>query len=510
MKGERMLNRGRKKGVEMLRWIVGLLMVSQTLLMGASVHAELLENPLSKGDVATLEIVAQGHQVVFPDIQQIAHTKVLDKREHTTLSTTQIGSTIQRQEKTTLRLRFAPQASLTIPSYKVEIDGAVYETQPIRLKILTEKEQAKRPPMVVLHLKSEKQKVMVGEVFPLKVLFKERKGVRFVEQPRFAKPDFQGFFVKPIDKMRQYEEGGYHITELSYLLTAQAEGNYTISPATIQFATADRKHRDIFGNYGVLWHQVASNSLTIEVKPAPDGVSLVGDFSLTSKIDHTEVKVNEPVNVTIHIEGEGSLEDFEFPSYEIDGVSVYGNEPTIQTSLKKGRVWSSYEQTFALIGEHHFKIPKVSIPFFNPKSQKKQMLHTPSYEVDLKGRVEQNSGVISTQTAPLASSKEATASTPLSKEKQGFLFSWWILLLGVVLGVMGTLLLKNITLRVPRRSLSLGISEAEALKRLYPYVSQSQEIEEMVEKLYAKEVKRASVKIDKKALKALLQSLEQK
>ncbi len=89
-------------------------------------------------------------------------------------------------------------------------------------------------------------------------------------------------------------------------------------------------------SFGTKWKQMASNSLELEVLPQVQESDLVGDFTLDATIDAQEVKANKPVNLTIKIEGKGNLESFEFPKYEIDGVTVYSDEAKIETKVVDG------------------------------------------------------------------------------------------------------------------------------------------------------------------------------
>ena len=57
-------------------------------------------------------------------------------------------------------------------------------------------------------------------------------------------------------------------------------------------------------------------------------------------MDAQSVKANKPVNLTVKIKGNGTLEDFEFSAFEIDGVTVYSDDAVITTEFEQ----SEYSQ----------------------------------------------------------------------------------------------------------------------------------------------------------------------
>jgi len=274
-----------------------------------------------------LKIKAIGNRAAFPNIREIGGSQVVGRHQGQNNSFTYINGEMKNVRSTSLVLTFAPQHDTTIPSYSINIDGMVYKTDPIALKVV----KATAPQMAKdnkfsLQMRSDKKFVMVGEPVLVTVYFSLENGVRLSENPQYNAPTFKGFFVKEVDNEKSYREGSRQVTELRYLLTPKAEGDFTFEPATAKIGVADTSRRDMFGRFfGTVWVPISSNSISIEVKATTENTDLVGSFYIEKNIDKQQVKANQPVNLRVKIEGEGSLEDFEFPEYEIDGVTIYSD-----------------------------------------------------------------------------------------------------------------------------------------------------------------------------------------
>ena len=83
---------------------------------------------------------------------------------------------------------------------------------------------------------------------------------------------------------------------------------------------------------------------------------------------------------------------------------------------------------------------------------------------------------------------------------------WWITLLAFVSGLIVMYLLKFLP-SFKWKEKSRTFKESEALKILYPHLNESQEIEEMVRKLYAKKNGDKNISIDKKQLKDMIEKI---
>lgn len=446
------------------------------------------------GDIVKLRIMATGNIVVFPNIEKIDGVKVLSHNKRVTnVATYDYGEL--KKERTILILTFAPQKDMIIPSYEVEIDGRVYKTKPVKLKVKNANtSNINGNHIFSMKLKSNKKSVVLGEVFLVTVYFSLQKGVIISNKPRYNRPEFKGFFVEEVDQTKSYDEGNYQVTELRYILTPHSEGNFTLGPAHARIGLQDKSKRvSLNKRFAMKWYKKASNTLDIEVFPLIIAGDLVGKFSLDAKVDTQEVKANKPVNLTIKIEGKGDLADFYLPSYELDGVTIYSNNAKIDIKVVDGQIYSSYSKKFVFISEKNFIIPERIFSMYDPKEGKLKELKIKAFNIEIK-----NSKAI---TMVAKTSKPIESKGIILEENVEVMFAnRWMLALSFILGGVFFYIFRYLP-KCKRKS----FKESEALKILYGHISKDPEVEEMVRKLYARKHGDKSVKINMRRLNELVE-----
>ncbi len=475
------------------------------MILTAFLHAN--EGPVSaksvvsnksilSGNVVELHIRATGKLAVFPVVKNIDGVKVLSSDERITNMHVYNNGKLQR-ECTILTLRFAPKKDMTIPSFEVKIDGRFYKTEPIKLKMKdsTTSNQNKSD-IFSLRLGSNKKSVAVGEAFLATVTLSLQNDFIISKKIQYHRPKFEGFFVEQLDKGKSYEKNEHQITVFRYILTPHSEGNYTLGPAYAKIGLRNRgknadKSRKIF--------QRASNTVELEVLPQTTKSDLVGTFNLKSKVKMQKVTAGKPVRLNIRLEGEGDLTRFEFPDYTLDGVTIYTDEAKIEITETEGKVYSSYSKEFVFISDENFTIPEQAFTVYDPKTDLLKTLKIEKIDIEVN-----RSAVVA------GNAKKANASKPgktmverviaLKTKLQAIPRDWWFTLLAFVVGGIFFYLLRYLPER-KRRS----FNELEALKILLPHTSKDPEVEKTVEKLYAKINGNASVVIDKKRLKTLVE-----
>jgi len=474
------------------------------------------DTEIVSGNVIRLKIRATGDKVVFPNIDEIDGVQVLEQHERITNKFHYMNGVLNK-EHTTLILTFAPHHNMTIPSYDVEIDGKTYKTKPVKIKVMAVNAQnTEDNNKFFLHLKTDKKSVMVGEPILATVYFSLKFGLKLSENPHYTKPVFKGFFSKEIGDEKVYNEGNRQVTELKYLLTPQYEGDFNVGPARAKIGVPEGNKRDMFGRIlGTAWVPIASNRVKIKVTNKPQESDLVGHFSIENTLDMKNVKANKPVNLTIKIAGEGALEDFELPDFEIDGVTVYSNDAEITTDLNNNTVHSTYSKTFAFVSDRDFTIPARHISIYDTKSETLKYLEVPSYDIQVEGSPAQ------TQKKPQAkisheekgyNNLKIPQESMLDIEEDNYLSEvqsppWWMIVSAFVSGSLLVYLFKYFPSMKRKRKGSM-INEDEALKILYAYINVSKEVEDMVRKLYANKNCDKSIMIDKIILESLVKKYD--
>jgi len=480
------------------------------LIWADGVEATVSSAEVVSGNPVQLKITATGDDAQFPDIQMIDGHSVIGTNSASNSSYSFINGKMKSVHTTIRTYTFIPNQNVTVPSYEVQIDGKSYKTEPIEIRMVKSNAPLGQSDEIFsLQMRANKTKVMVGESLMVTVYFALKNGVRLSQDIQYNAPAFPGFTVTEGEEQNAYIKGNYQIQEVRYILTAQQEGNFTATPAMAKVGIADRSRRDIFGmSIGTKWKQMTSNTLQIEVLPQAQESDLIGDFTLNATIDAQEVKANKPVNLTVKIEGKGNLESFEFPKYEIDGVTVYSDEAKIETKVVDGELHSAYSKSFAFISEEDFSIPSRSFSMLSSKDHQLKELHVNGYDITIKGssaiplasETSHTNGVVQTniaQPSPMQDESE------LQKvEVKGM--AWWMLAAAFTAGMLFMSLLRWWLPAITKRDAS-PYKESEALKILYGHMSEDPKIEEMVRKLYARKNGDKSVEIDKKILKEMVE-----
>jgi len=492
---------------------LGKIVAVTTLLMQClwsdGVEASVSSTEVVSGSAVQLRLKATGSDATFPSITMIDDVPVVGTRTSTSRNMTMINGDFKSEVSTTQIIEFVPKHDMTIPAYTVNVNGTKYTTQPIEIKVIKSGAVVgQNNEAFALEMRANKSKIMVGESLMVTVYFSLRNGVRLSQEIQYSPPTFPGFTVANVGEQPAYTKGDYQVQEVRYMLTAQSEGNYTVSPTQAKIGLPDNSRTDIFGmSFGTKWKEVTSNSLEIEVLAQEKESDLLGDFTVETQIDSQEVKANKPVNLTVKIEGKGNLENFEFPKYEIDGVTVYSDEAKVETSVVDGELYSTYSKSFAFISEENFTIPARSFSMLTPKEHEIKALEVKSYDVIVKASSSTSSntshqqvhGVVQTKTDEVPQTKEVLAEKKVEVKS----IAWWMLVAAFALGAMFMLVLKWASnFKIKKTN---PCKESEALKLLYAHMSEDAKVEEMVRKLYARKNGDKTVQIDKKVLKEMVE-----
>jgi hypothetical protein len=490
--------------------VVGLLFLFTLLSFGAGVEATVSSQQVVRGSTVELSIVAEGERIELPAIHTIGNAPVLSSSKSKQHSLSFVNGKSSNKTFTTLRYTFSPQESMVIPSYTVTVDGQTYTTKPIDIVVeapsTNPTQIQKQGSDFSIWMDVDKKSVLLDESFVLTFYFSQRSHVRVARNPQYTPPHMDDFYVKQLEQVPAYQKGGQRIEEIRYLVTPKKVGKFTIHPARLKIGLEDHSQRDIFGMFfNTKWKELVTNSLTIEVKPQPVEADVYGNFKVEATIDTKETNANKPVNVTFKISGEGALEDFVPPEYEIDGVTMYSDDAKVDSRVVNGTLQSSYTKSYAFIADESFTIPKHEIKQYNPKTKETTLLHVPAFTVSIKqhkkSKAKVTQSVTSTPKVLDEGQQNRTESNVTTVIDKG------MLALAFLLGIVTTLLIGILYFGLKRRKEAHHLERQDALQKLYPHIDKDEAIEKMVRDLYAKK-RGENVTIDKKVLKEMLKRIE--
>lgn len=225
---------------------------------------------------------------------------------------------------------------------------------------------------------------------------------------------FPGFWYKNLlddnEPLRQHNETingkEYVVADLRKIaLFAQRSGEIKIEPMELncvaQVKIANARTRDPFfdsffndpffnRNYQNVELNLQSNPLTIDVKPLPasgqpNGFGgAVGSFNLSSELDRTKLKTNEPLTLKLTLSGKGNIELIEaLPLSFPPDFETY--DPKITNNLSRGQSGISGSRTFEYLviprNAGEFQIKPAQFSYFDPEKKSYFTLSSPLYNI---------------------------------------------------------------------------------------------------------------------------------
>jgi hypothetical protein len=492
-----------------------LLLFTSAILHAGSIESIVDSTEIARGDSVLFSIIVVGVESdPLPEMSEIDGIKIDQITRNNGSDFVHVDGKSVMQHTTTVTYEFKPKYNMTIPAFQVKVDGKVETSKAINLKVVKAVAGTKRKNKYFsLDIKLNKERVYVGEPVVATVYFRQNMNIKLMELD-YKKPEFSAFFSKQLEDETTYTEGVYTVHELKYLLIAKREGKTNIEPATAKVAqrVQERQEGGWFANVPK-WSNIASPSLSLEVLSAPTSYDLGGDFTLSSTIDKEDVKANKPVNVTIELKGEGSLEDFTGIEFDLPNVTVYSDDAKVKSSYKKDKLTSHYVKSFAFIADHDFTIPSKKIRLFNYKTGQIKVLKTNSYSIKVDGgrktEVEPMSVVHTNKPVEKEQKQESELVTKKDSILQKFknlpptiLLLSLMFFLGAVSSIFILYMFKYLFGR--KKGKQQAFNGHEALQILYPHMGDSPDVEYMVRQLYAIKNGEKKIKIDRELLKELL------
>ncbi len=370
--------------------IILLIVFMAVTLVAGDVSAKVDKSAIYRGDRVNLTISAQGSDVTFPQIQKIGGFDIIgtSSAQNTTIINGDISHTKSKI------YTFVPTHSVEIPPFSIEVDGKTYKTKKLKVKVLKPTQATNGAPFI-LQMNVDKKSVFVGEPIRLDINFKQKLNAH-ADKIQISPPNVENFWVKEIKGSKQSTKGDYRVQTYSYLLFPQKEGNYTIPAIEGAIGVRVKSQSGFGGDFfddpffqsmmtSLQWKKLFSNDVKVSVKALPNDLEVSGHFKIEAKVDKTKVTANKPVNLSIHIYGEGNVDDIKKFDIDIPDAVVYADEPKITSGLNSGTYVGDFRQKVAIIADRNYTIPAISFNYFDIKKRKKVTIETKPIDIFVNG-----------------------------------------------------------------------------------------------------------------------------
>ncbi len=229
-------------------------------------------------------------------------------------------------------------------------------------------------------------------------------------------PDLKGFHTQEVElprnktfSLEHYNGRNYKTLVWSqYVLFPQQSGKLEIPSITFEGVVAQQIQSDdpfeAFFNGGTNYVEVkkalTTPKIMIDVKPLPSGKpanfsGAVGDFSINSSINATELKTNDAITIKLVISGTGNMKLISTPEVDFPkDFDVYDPKVDNKFSLTKNGLSGNKVIEYLAIPRHAgtYKIPPIEFSYFDLKTKSYKTLKTKEFEVNVekgKGNAEQ-------------------------------------------------------------------------------------------------------------------------
>ena len=483
------------------------ILLCTTLLAGVKTSVD--KDAVYSGDKVNFTISLEGNNPKFPNLNTIGGYGVEG------VSTSKSISIINGKTKSTTSrtYTFSPEKSLTIPSYKVSVNGKEYNTKEIKINVV-KLSASKGNKDFSISMQMDKNNVFVGEPVKLDVKFKYRLNAK-ADKINITEPKIDNFWIKKSPKPTKSIEGDRVVMTYRYLIFPQKSGDFEIKPVLANVGTL--KKRDIGGNFfndpffdafdqTIQWKKYISNKLFIHVKPLPNNLEVYGSFNIKASVDKRETKANKPVNLTIKIDGNGNIDDIKKFNLDIDNVVVYSDEPKVKSYQNGGIYGGVFTQKVALIGDSDFTIPALKFTYYDKNLKKVVTKETKPIKIKVKGGTK-NKIVPKLTTNSTQIQSTPTVTKVIQKEEISSQKTYLYLFFGFLLGILVSFgyfkfnSRKRAKKEIPIiNKIKKSKSDKELFELLLPYGEKDKYIKNILETLEENIYGNKKTKIDKKEI----------
>jgi len=305
-----------------------------------------------------------------------------------------------------------------IPPAKVSVDGKIYSSNRVKIEVIKSNPARSRQNNSTTQTNQKVAGISDEDLFVRIFLNKKSvfKGEQFlatikvytrVNLARFGDikiPSYQGFWSQEIPSSEQvslvrenYNGKIYNVGTIKRtILVPQQTGIIEIEPFELEcFVNQQSRSQsvfdDFFGSYETTRKKLISPKLSITVKdlPANTPVSFtgaVGQFTLSSSVDKTQLKANEAISYKIKINGKGNFKLIDPPKVEFPvDFELYDPKLIDNFSTRENGISGDKSFEFLVIPRFggNFTIPEVKFSYFDPAAGVYKTLSTKAYNIEV-------------------------------------------------------------------------------------------------------------------------------
>ena len=206
------------------------------------------------------------------------------------------------------------EGTFTVGPITVEAEGRALSAGVVTLRAVSGTAGAPAPDTgLAVVLSAPRTTVYLNERLPVSVLL--RVGGVQVTDVNYPRILGDGFALEPFAEPAQRQDQDVTVVDFRTAVTPARAGSLTLGPAVLALAVLRQRQqrRTFFGGSVRQQIELRSDALALEVLPLPpegrppDFAGAVGRFAVTATAAPTELRVGDPVTLTMSVQGEGTL-----------------------------------------------------------------------------------------------------------------------------------------------------------------------------------------------------------
>jgi hypothetical protein len=206
---------------------------------------------------------------------------------------------------------------------------------------------------------------------------------------KFAVKPSDSYMVTQIDASHDYTP--HHTDEhYLYLVNPLKSGEIHIGFDLTKRVTNDDKlsyffsgDRDDFKKLETTDYVIDVPSLSLKVKPLPENIAIIGDFTLSTEIKTNKVEAYAPIPVKITLEGRGYPPLFKEIIPKELNLTVFRQKPIVNKKVTRQGIYYKIMYTLALSSDKSFTLPDILFKAFDPKTERAYELIIPKQHFEI-------------------------------------------------------------------------------------------------------------------------------
>jgi len=306
------------------------------------------------------------------------------------------GKTTQRITTImTYSLTASQAGQIRLPSLEVDVEGKMYQTNPVAVNII----KPGTTDQLDLEVTLSQQQCYVGQPIIMTVKFYISVNIGefqfnipafssdnfYIEEPDVSNPQAKlyrlntGITVMVSQYRIVHKEKESILLSFSKVLIPKRSGKIVMQPSSVSAAVAVGRSRsqdpfDSFFGSQVRYRRfmVSSEPLELEVLPLPEQdkpaqfYGLVGQYTISASATPTKVSVGDPITLTVKIGGSKYLKPVQWPTLEqVPALAANFKIPSQKASPTIDNEFKVFTQTIRANNDQVSEIPPIPLAYFD-------------------------------------------------------------------------------------------------------------------------------------------------